>query len=204
MYYKHPSVMIACIRFAPYLLHRAPRHPPRGESDAQLVHIDPSVLVQIQLREEFSPELLAFGIDPAVLAPRPPHHALHARSATERHRAEDASKKGAAMAKQTTSRRVRARAPQTASNSCFAREPGSLRNHESCTSQIAIHILIRKHCDILRRDENTRLSLCVKTRVRKPRTVVTCCCRNSATQQRLQITPSGGLPSANIYDILCI
>lgn len=63
--------MTACIGFLPYLLHGAPRQPPGGESDPQLVHIDQSVLVQVQLIEELGPEPLALGIDPAVLAPRP-------------------------------------------------------------------------------------------------------------------------------------
>lgn len=83
------------IGFLPYLLHRAPRHPAGGESDPQFVHIDPSVLVQIQLLEELGPEPLALGVDPAVLASRPrparaasalPHNDLSARSPAETHR----------------------------------------------------------------------------------------------------------------------
>lgn len=81
--------------FLPYLLHRAPRHPAGGESDPQLVHVDPSVLVQIQLLEELGPEPLALGVDPAVLASRPrpsraasarPHDDIRARSPAETHR----------------------------------------------------------------------------------------------------------------------
>lgn len=103
--------MTVHIGFLPYLLHRAPRQPTGGESDPQLVHVDPSVLVQIQLLEELGPEPLAFGVDPAVHASRPrparaasalPHYDFHARSPTERHRLRTggrrvlcASKKGA-------------------------------------------------------------------------------------------------------------
>lgn len=68
--------MNAGVGFLPYLFHRARRHPPAGESDAQLVHVDPSVLVQVKLVEELGPEPLALGIDPAVLTARPGPAAL--------------------------------------------------------------------------------------------------------------------------------
>lgn len=67
-------VCVYWVSFLPYLLHGAPRHPAGGEPDPQLVHIDPPVLVQVQLLEEFGPETLALGIGTAVLATRPRPH----------------------------------------------------------------------------------------------------------------------------------